>query len=85
MGERRKFKQPELTDDWGCPYYGKAKTVSGDVWWHEWADGSRQYLRPKEYLTEDSPMLDIRTREKTPTWLTRIDDLRFAIKENPNA
>lgn len=37
-----KRDQPELTNEWGTRFYGKAKTASGDLWWHEepMADGT---------------------------------------------
>ena len=32
------------------PYYGKAKTVTGDVWWHEEQDGTRTLLIPEHAI-----------------------------------
>ena len=43
-------KQPELTDEWGCTFYGKAETITGDVWWYVDSDGVRRALMPKEAL-----------------------------------
>lgn len=44
---QRGFMQPQpiLVDDWGCQYYGKAHTITGDIWWYE-QDGKRYPLRP---------------------------------------
>lgn len=30
-----KREQPELTNLWGTRFWGKAQTVTGDIWWHE--------------------------------------------------
>lgn len=43
MTER--YEQPELTDDWGVPFYGRAETTTGHVWWYE-QNGKRYLLRP---------------------------------------
>ena len=37
--------QPDLTDNFGVPFRGEAKTITGDIWWHE-QDGKRYPLRP---------------------------------------
>jgi len=37
--------QPELTDLFDVPFYGEAKTITGDIWWYE-QDGLRIPLKP---------------------------------------
>ena len=54
------IKQPELVNSWGWPFYGEAKTITGDLWWHEVTqdDGTikRVPLMPKEVTPEkDKP------------------------------
>lgn len=28
-------RQPELMNEWGTKFFGRAKTVTGEVWWYE--------------------------------------------------
>lgn len=42
----RRWRQPDLTDDWGCPFYGRAETITGHVWWYTDDDDVRHLLRP---------------------------------------
>lgn len=44
MNERP--KQPALVNDWGVPFYGKAETVTGHIWWYTDDNGKRHPLRP---------------------------------------
>lgn len=38
-------QQPDLVDEWGCRFYGRAASLAGDTWCHE-KDGRRYALRP---------------------------------------
>ena len=40
-------KPPLLVDEFGVPFYGEAKTITGDIWWYE-QDGKRYALVPEE-------------------------------------
>jgi len=35
MSERTAYRQPELMNEWGTKFYGKAKTDTGNIWWYE--------------------------------------------------
>ncbi len=47
MTDHRPPKQPPLVDNWGCPYFGNAETITGGVWWYTDACGRRYPLRPE--------------------------------------
>jgi len=42
MTERPAYRQPELMNEWGTRFYGRAKTDNGNIWWYEekFNDGS---------------------------------------------
>ena len=42
MTERPAYQQPELMNEWGTRFYGRAKTDNGNIWWYEekFNDGS---------------------------------------------
>jgi hypothetical protein len=44
---RVKPRQPRLMNEWGCEFFGDAKTITGDFWWYE-DDGKRYPLLPLE-------------------------------------
>lgn len=31
---RPRLTQPELVNEWGTPFRGRAETITGDVWWY---------------------------------------------------
>lgn len=41
----QRHKQPELMNEWGTRFYGKAETDTGDVWWYV-QDGKKIPLMP---------------------------------------
>lgn len=43
------FKQPELTDNFGVDFQGRAETATGETWWYH-KDGRRIPLRPKHVI-----------------------------------
>jgi hypothetical protein len=47
-------RQPDLVDDWGVVFHGRAETATGNIWWYE-KDGVRFPLRPLTAVpTEES-------------------------------
>lgn len=52
-------KQPALCDKWGIPFYGKAETTTGNVWWYVDQYGNRIPLIPI------SPIAGITPRENS--------------------
>ena len=38
--------QPDLTDEFGVPFYGEAETITGYFWWYTDAHGVRHALMP---------------------------------------
>ena len=40
--------QPLLTDEWGCPFYGKAETDTGAVWTYIDVNGVVHPLLPEQ-------------------------------------
>lgn len=47
------IQQPELMDNFGVPFYGKAQTDTGVIWWYE-MDGERILLIPRFPVTVDA-------------------------------
>jgi hypothetical protein len=50
-------QQPELMDEFGVRFHGRAETVTGDVWWYE-QDGNRYPLLPAQARTDGETMRD---------------------------
>jgi hypothetical protein len=52
-----RHRQPRLMDEWGCEFFGEAKTSVGDVWWYDdpQDDGTikRRPLLPMRAKTEE--------------------------------
>ena len=44
-------RQPELINEWGCQFFGRAETITGHTWWYEDARGKRRGLLPRAVET----------------------------------
>lgn len=58
------MKQPDLVNEWGLPFYGRAENATGDLWWYTDDDGKRHALLPANPIAAGFPVPQPATQEK---------------------